>query len=51
MFREDDAIRRLRGPSPMLPSDIEFLVREVQSIKSELIKIRKALELHGIKVE
>lgn len=51
MFKEDDAIRRLAGPSPLLPSDIDLLVREVNVLKAEVAKIKRALERHGIKVE
>lgn len=42
---------RLMGPGPIMPSDVEHLVREVLLLKEEVRKIRKALEEHGIKVD
>gem|GEM_PF-794319 len=48
---EDPLIRRLRGPSPVMPSDIEILLKEVAELKREVRLIRKALERHGIKIE
>jgi len=52
MLRRDDlGIRGLQGPSTIMPSDIERLVREVIMLKEEVKKIRKALEDHGIKVD
>ncbi len=52
MLRRDDlGVRGLQGPSVIMPSDIERLVREVMLLKEEVRKIRKALEEHGIKVE
>ncbi|MCS7145547.1 MAG: hypothetical protein RMJ28_03485 [Nitrososphaerota archaeon] len=52
MIRRDEmGFRELQGPSPIMPSDIERLVREVIMLKEEVRKIRKALESHGIKVE
>lgn len=52
MFRRDDFdVRGLRGPSPIMPSDIERLIREVVMLREEVRKIKRALEEHGIKVE
>lgn len=42
---------RVRRPSPIMPSDIELLVREVQALKAEIAKIKEALKRHGIEVE
>lgn len=42
------------GPTPFIPtppSDIEILVREVQSLKAEIVKIKQALNKHGIQVD
>ncbi len=47
----EDFGRRVRGPGPIMPSDIELLVREVRLLKAEVEKIKKALEKHGIKVD
>ncbi len=44
-------IDRLAGPGPIMPSDIEHLVREIILLKEEVRKIRRALEQHGIKVD
>jgi hypothetical protein len=41
----------LAGPGPIMPSDIEHLVREIILLKEEVRKIRRALEQHGIKVD
>ncbi|MEM2909627.1 MAG: hypothetical protein QXO01_00955 [Nitrososphaerota archaeon] len=38
-------------PRPLLPSDIELLVREVQTLKAEVVKIKAALKKHGIDVD
>jgi hypothetical protein len=48
---DDPLIRRLRGPSPVTPSDIEIVLRELAELKREVKLIRKALESHGIKIE
>jgi hypothetical protein len=48
---DDPLIRRLRGPSPVMPSDIEIVLRELTELKREVKLIRKALEKHGIKIE
>jgi hypothetical protein len=48
---DDPLIRRLRGPSPVMPSDIEIVLRELTELKREVKLIRKALERHGIKIE
>jgi hypothetical protein len=48
---DDPLIRRLRGPSPVMPSDIEIVLRELAELKREVKLIRKALEKHGIKIE
>jgi hypothetical protein len=48
---DDPLIRRLRGPSPVMPSDIEIVLRELAELKREVKLIRKALERHGIKIE
>ncbi len=47
----EDFGRRVRGPGPIMPSDIELLVREVRLLKAEVEKIKRALEKHGIKVD
>jgi len=52
VFRREDLYwERLRGPSPIMPSDIEHLVRELQLLKVEVQKIKKALEERGIKID
>ena len=51
MFREDPLRGRIGGPSPIMPSDIEHIVREIQLLKLEIVKIKKALEERGIKVD
>ena len=52
VFRREDLYwERLRGPSPIMPSDIEYLVRELQLLKAEVQKIKKALEEWGIKID
>ncbi len=38
-------------PSPIMPSDIELLVKEIQYLKAEIAKIKEALRKHGIKVD
>lgn len=48
---EDPLIRRLKGPSPVLPSDIELLVREVVALKEEVKRIKRALAEAGIKID
>ncbi|MEN3048388.1 MAG: hypothetical protein ABDH63_06375 [Candidatus Caldarchaeales archaeon] len=48
---EDPLIRRLRGPSPVLPSDVELLVREVAALKEEVRKIKRALAEAGIRID
>jgi hypothetical protein len=48
---DDPLIRRLRGPSPVMPSDIEIVLKELAELKREVKLIRKALERHGIKIE
>jgi hypothetical protein len=48
---DDPLTRRLRGPSPVMPSDIEIVLRELAELKREVKLIRKALERHGIKIE
>ncbi|MCS6788421.1 MAG: asparagine synthase C-terminal domain-containing protein, partial [Aigarchaeota archaeon] len=48
---EDPLIRRLKGPSPVLPSDIELLVREVAALKEEVKRIKRALAEAGIKID
>jgi hypothetical protein len=48
---DDPLIKRLRGPSPVMPSDIEIVLRELAELKREVKLIRKALERHGIKIE
>lgn len=35
----------------VFPSDIELLIREVQALKAEIIKIKAALKKHGIEVD
>jgi hypothetical protein len=49
--RDDPLIRRLRGPSPVMPSDIEIVLKELAELKREVKLIRKALERHGIKLD
>lgn len=48
---EDLAWRRLGRPSPIMPSDIELLVKELQHLKAEVAKIKEALRKHGIPVD
>jgi len=48
---EDPLVRRLRGPAPVMPSDIEMILRELIELKREVKMIRRALEKHGIKIE
>jgi hypothetical protein len=48
---DDPLIRRLKGPSPVMPSDIEIVLRELAELKREVKLIRKALERHGIKLD
>jgi hypothetical protein len=48
---DDPLIRRLRGPSPVMPSDIEIVLKELAELKREVKLIRKALERHGIKLD
>jgi len=38
------------GPRTLMPSDVQMLVREMQFLKAEILKIRKALKDHGIEV-
>lgn len=52
----EDLARRRFGvahprPSPIMPSDIELLVKEIQYLKAEIAKIKEALKKHGIKVD
>ena len=51
----EDRLRRIGPatgrPGPIMPSDKELLVREVQLLKAEILKIKKALKKHGIEVE
>ena len=41
----------LGRPGPIMPSDIELLVREVRMLKAEVEKIKNALKKHGIEVD
>lgn len=38
-------------PRPVLPSDMELLIKEVQTLKAEVMKIKAALKKHGIDVD
>jgi hypothetical protein len=58
--RPEDILRERLGdvpilgqiqPRPMLSSDIELLIKEIQMLKTEIIKIKAALKKHGIDVE
>lgn len=52
MFRKDVfEPNRITGPSTILPSDVEPLIREILQLKEEIRKIKKALAEHGIKVD
>ena len=56
MALPEDFERRRLGltptrPSPIMPSDIEMLVKELQYLKAEVLKIKEALKKHGIKVD
>lgn len=46
-----DKMKLLRGHGYVLPSDLEMIVRELLHLKSEVEKIKRALEKHGITVE
>jgi sugar phosphate isomerase/epimerase len=46
-----DKLRDARRLGYALPSDIEMIVGELIRLRSEIEKIRKALEKHGIKVD
>lgn len=48
---EDPLVRRLRGPSPVMPSDIDVILKELMQLKREVKMIRRALEKHGIRIE
>lgn len=48
---EDPLVKRLRGPSPVMPSDIDMILRELIELKREVKMIRRALERHGIRIE
>lgn len=41
----------MRGPSPVLPSDIEMLVREVIALREEVKRIKRVLREHGIRID
>lgn len=41
----------MKGPSPVLPSDIEMLVREVVALREEVKRIKRALIEHGIRID
>ncbi|MCL7385134.1 MAG: hypothetical protein LZ158_02065 [Thaumarchaeota archaeon] len=58
--RPEDILRERLGdvpilgqiqPRPVLSSDIELLIKEIQMLKTEIIKIKAALKKHGIDVE
>lgn len=58
--RPEDLLRERLGdvpvlgqiqPRPVFPSDIELLIREVQALKAEVIRIKAALKKHGIEVD
>jgi len=58
--RPEDVLRERLGDVPVLgqiqprlalSSDIELLIREVQLLKTEIIKIKAALKKHGIDVD
>ncbi|MEM2544532.1 MAG: hypothetical protein QXH76_06600, partial [Nitrososphaerota archaeon] len=57
--RPEDMLRERLGdvpvfgqiqPRPVLSSDIELLIKEVQALKAEIIRIKAALKKHGIEV-
>lgn len=57
--RPEDMLRERFGdiqlgqiqPRLLLLSDIELLIKEVQALKAEIIKIKAALKKHGIEVD
>ncbi len=58
--RPEDVLRERLGDVPMLgqiqprsvlPSDIELLIKEVQVLKAEIMRIKVALKKHGIEVD
>ena len=54
MESPEDLLKRLRGVGgirPILPSDLELIVRELQYLKMEIDKIKAALKKHGIEVD
>lgn len=46
-----DKMRQFRGLGYIPPSDLEIILRELRYLRSEIEKIKRALEKHGIKVE
>jgi len=54
MALPEDLLDRLRDARRLgyaLPSDLEMIVGELIRLRSEIEKIKKALEKHGIKVD
>ena len=50
-FRDDLLRDRLLGPSPIMHTDLEYLIKEIKAIKIEIAKIKKALAENGIKID
>jgi len=47
-----DRIRRRVEPIGFTtPSDLELIVRELQALKAEILKIKEALKRHGIEID
>lgn len=54
MASPEDLLNRLRDPRRLgyaLPSDLAMIVGEIIKLRSEIEKIKRALEKHGIKVD
>lgn len=58
VFRPEDVIRKKERPVPDLtprpipqPASLEAILREIQSMKIEITKIKLALRAHGIAIE
>ena len=58
VFRPEDIIRKKERPVPDLtprpipqPASLEAILREIQSMKIEITKIKLALRAHGIAIE
>jgi len=46
-----DRLRNIKRLGYALPSDLEMIVGELIRLRSEIEKIKKVLEKHGIKVD